>query len=311
MRRRAFTLIEIVMVIAVAGILAVGTFKALSALFVRSAKARAVTELSLVSQSVLDQLGVLLYARVPGSVIGYDPSDGSYGAIGRLASPKPVLEWIGTAEESLKRRDYSGFVDMNASDSVSGVLVSPDSDGSRVDATIRLKFNTSSDVFASDRVRLVFAGSYDLGAQEDASAPAFGWHGETAGKIHDISMDGSGNITLNASPPYIYEKYYLADTAYAVARAKDVNISASCISALGVPLNEDALLLFYDYRPWKGESFCADSGGVAAGSVTLLAEDVSGFRAELVERTIRLSIDMVRPVRGSTPAHISKQKVVF
>ncbi|WP_457599181.1 type II secretion system protein [Hydrogenimonas sp.] len=309
--RRAFTLIEIVMVIAVAGILAVGTFKALSALFIRSSKARAVTELSLVSQSALDQLGALLYARVPGSVIGYDPSDGSFDAIGRLTSPKPVLEWIGTAEESLKRRDYSGFVDMNASDSASGVLVSPESDGTRVDAATRLKFDTLTDVFAADRVRLVFAGSYDLGAEEDASVSAFGWHGGAAEKIYDISMDGSGAITLNASPPYIYEKYYLADSAYAVARAKDVNLSAACVTALGVPLSEGALLLFYDYRPWKGETFCADSGAAAAGSVTLLAEDVSGFRAERVDRTIRLSIDMVRPIRGSTPVHISKQKVVF
>ncbi|WP_457593411.1 type II secretion system protein [Hydrogenimonas sp.] len=310
--RRGFTLIEIIMVISISGILAVGTFKALGALYIRSAKAQAVTELSLSSQSALDQIGAVLYTRVPGSVIGYDPSDGSFGELGSIVSPKPVLEWIGSAQESLKMRDYSGFIDMNASDSLLNVLVSPQSDGSRVNASLRLKFNTAADVFAADLVRLVFAGSYDLGAIDGTPfSAAFGWHGGSADRIYSISMSGDGNITLAANPPYIYEKYYLADTAYAVSRGADVNLSAPCIASLGIPLNESALLLFYDYRPWKGETFCADSGASAAGTVTLLAEDVAGFRAEKVNGTIRLSIDMLRPVRGSTPVHISKQKAVF
>ncbi len=310
--RRAFTLIEIIMVISISGILAVGTFKALGALYIRSVKAQAVTELSLGSQSALDQISTILYARIPGSVIGYDPADGSYGRLDQIVSPKPVLEWIGGAQESLKLRDYSGFVDMNASDSTLNILVSPESDGRRVDATTKLKFDTSADVFASDLVRLVFAGSYDLGAAEGSSiTAAFGWHGGGAERIYDITMSGDGNITLSANPPYIYEKYYLADSAYAVARGADVDLSAACISSLGVPVGESALFLFYDYRPWKGETFCADGSGSPTGKVTLIAEDVSGFRAESVNGNIRLSIDMVRPVRGSTPVHISKQKAVF
>ncbi len=310
--RRAFTLIEIIMVVSISGILAVGTFKALEALYIRSAKAQAVTELSLNSQSALDQISTLLYGRIPGSVIGYDPTDGSYEELGEIVSAKPVLEWIGSAQESMKLRDYSGFIDMNASDSALNILVSPDSDGGKVDATTRIKFDTAADIFVSDLVRLVFAGSYDLGAVDGSSIlSAFGWHGGGAERIYKISMSGDGNITLAANPPFIYEKYYLADTAYAVARGADLNLSASCIGSLGVPVDEDSLFLFYDYRPWKGETFCADGGTTPAGRVTLIAEDVAGFRAERVNGMIRLSIDMVRPVRGSTPVHISKQKAVF
>ena len=310
--RRAFTLIEIVVVISVSGILAVGAFKALNALYVRSAKARAVTELSLNTQSALDQLSTILYARVPGSVIGYDPADGSYASLESLASPKPVLEWIGSAQESLKRRDFSGFVDMNASDPAANVAVSPESDGTKVDATLRQKFGTTADFFANDLVRLVFAGSYDTGAVEGVSFNAlFGWHGGGAERIYAVSMSGDGSISFSADPPYIYEKYYLADTAYAAARGADVNLSASCVTSLGVPVSADSLLLFYDYRPWKGETFCADSGGAPSGKVTLLADDVSGFRAQSVNGIIRLGIDSVRKIRGSTPVRISKQKAVF
>ena len=307
--RRAFTLIEIIVVISIAGILAVGTFKALEALFVRSVKAKAVTELSLSSQALLNQLGVLLSARVPGSAIGYDPADGSFDSIENLLASKPVLEWLGSAEESMKRREYSGFIDLNASDPVANLLFSPDSDGLKIDASTKLKFSTSADVFATDLVRLVFAGSYDTGL--DGITDAFGWHGGGSNKIHKISISSDGNITLGSNPPFIYEKYYLADTAYAVARGADINISAPCITSLGVPVTNNSLFLFYDYRPWKGESFCADSLGNGSGGATLLAEDVAGFRAESVNGVLRLSVDMVRPIRGSTPVHISKQKGLF
>ncbi len=307
--RRAFTLIEIIVVISITGILAVGTFKALEALFVRSVKAKAVTELSLSSQALLNQLGVLLSARVPGSAIGYDPADGSFDSIENLLASKPVFEWLGSAEESMKRGEYSGFIDLNASDPVANLLFSPDSDGFKIDASIKLKFSTSADVFATDLVRLVFAGSYDSGTQSGAGG--FGWHGSGADAIFDVSFSSDGNITLNASPPFVYEKYYLVDTAYAVARGADIDISASCIAALGVPVANNSLFLFYDYRPWRGESFCADPGGSAAGTATLIGEDVAGFRVESVNGVLRLSVDIVRPIRGSTPVHISKQKGVF
>ena len=308
--KRGFTLVEIVAVIALTGILAAGTFKALSALYVRSAKARAVTELSLSTQAALDQLSLLLYHRVPMSVIGYDPADGSFARLDALSAPKPVLEWLGSAEEAMIRRDYSGFVDMNASDPTANVLVSPDTDGGALDATEKLKFATSEGIYDEDLVRLVFAGTFDLGGEEGAS-DGFGWHGSGTAAIHPVTIGDDGNITLGADPAYIYEKYYLVDTAYAVARGADINRTARCILDLGVEATEETLYLFYDYRPWKGESFCADPAGGGAGKVTVLAEEVQGLRAETVNGTIRLSLDTLRPVRGATPVHVAKQKVVF
>jgi prepilin-type N-terminal cleavage/methylation domain-containing protein len=305
--RRGFTLIEIVMTIAITGILAVGTFKALDALFIRSVKAGAVTRLSLTTQTVLDQIGMLLYSRVPASVIGYDPADGSHVPLARIASAKPVLEWLSTAEESRIHRDFSGFIDMNASDKATDTLVSPGSDGSAVSDTFGLKFGTGDHPFASDLIRLVFAGTFDQAQSEGR----FGWHGDDASALHPISMSNGGDITLKDSPHFIYEKYYLVDSAYAVARGENVDLDAPCIKNLDTAVDADTLFLFYDYRPWKSESFCGDPSGGGVGRVTLLARNVAGFRAEAVGGTIRVSLDMLRPVRGSTPVHLTKQKVVF
>ncbi len=310
--RRAFTLIEIVMTVAITGILALGTFKAMEALFIRAKKSEAVTRLSLRTQVVLDQLSQMLYSRIPASVIGYDPGDGSFAPLWDLSVSKPVLEWVGTAEEARVRRDFSGFVDMNASDPVADRLVSLLSHGGRLDATERLKFPGGGNVYDSDRVRLVFAGSFDAGAVDGGDpTEAFGWHGHGAAALLAMRMDDDGNITIGGNPSFVYEKYYVADGAYAVARAADISKTAHCITAFGDAVDDETLLLFYDYRPWKGETFCADPNGSPAGRVTILAQEVTGFRAEWIDFTIRLAIDTRRTIRGSTPVRIAKQKVVF
>ena len=59
--KRAFTLIEMIFVVLISALLAVGAFKAFEALYIRSAKAKAVTDLSLQSQIVLDQISLILY----------------------------------------------------------------------------------------------------------------------------------------------------------------------------------------------------------------------------------------------------------
>ena len=314
-RRGAFTLIEIVIVIVISATLSVGTFKAIGALYIRSMKAQALTRLSLDSQIVLDQLGALLDGRIPASMIGYDPSDGSFTPLAESTSPKPVMEWISTAKEALILRNYSGFVDMDGSDSATKTLLSPDTDGDKLDATERIKFDTDTDSYSADRIRLVFSGSFDEGDGADGTLEnAFGWHGKEARHIHKIRISSDGNITLTGdeTPAYIYEKYYLADSAYGVARGESIDLNATCIQNLGIDVDADTLFLFADYRPWKSESFCADeNSSTRVGNVTVLSYHVSGFRAEWIDGTLRLSLDMQQLVRGSTPVHLSKQKVVF
>lgn len=290
--RAGFTLLEMIFVVVISGILSIGSFKAFSALYVRSAKAKAVTDLSLQSQLVLDQLSVLLYNRIPNSVIGYDGSD--CDPIEELNGNNVVLEWLGLADDALLQGFYDGFVDMNASSSP--VLSTP---------------NISTSINPTN-MNLIFAGSFDDGSEDIvACSGAFGWHGGGSSLSYGFSIPSANHIRFNAGdvPSVIYEKYYLTDGAYAVTRGEDITDISNC------GLNESdfknfntTLFLFYEYYPYKGETYCGDGG---SGKVVVLAEDVSGFRASYVNDTIVLSIDMNRSIRGANAVHISKQKAVF
>ncbi|PHR54923.1 MAG: hypothetical protein COA44_12040 [Arcobacter sp.] len=291
--RKGFTLVELIFVLVVMAILTGGTFKAIEAIFIRSAQAKTLTDLSLQSQIVLDQVSILLYNRIPNSVIGYTPG-GICEPISELTNPRPILEWLGTMDDELLRGDYDGFVDMNASDKASFTLSTP-----------------NSIALVTTDVNLIFAGSFDGGSEEIfACSGAFGWHGATSDLSFDIKNMGVDNIEIELPlPSVIYEKYYLCKTAYAVARGADINLASTCITDLNTITDENTLFLFYDYQPFKGENYCGDGG---IGKATILAQDVSAFSAQEVNNIIRLSIDMDKTIRGRTcGVHVSKQKAVF
>jgi len=291
--RKGFTLVELIFVLVVMAILTGGTFKAIEAIFIRSAQAKTLTDLSLQSQIVLDQVSILLYNRIPNSVIGYTPG-GICEPISELTNPRPILEWLGTMDDELLRGDYDGFVDMNASDKASFTLSTP-----------------NSIALVTTDVNLIFAGSFDGGSEEIfACSDAFGWHGATSDLSFDIKNMGVDNIEIELPlPSVIYEKYYLCKTAYAVARGADINLASTCITDLNTITDENTLFLFYDYQPFKGENYCGDGG---IGKATILAQDVSAFSAQEVNNIIRLSIDMDKTIRGRTcGVHVSKQKAVF
>ena len=300
--RKGFTLVEMIFVLVVLAVLSAGTFKAIEAIYTRSAQAKALTDLSLQSQIVLDQLSILLYNRIPNSVIGYDRNNLTIPAgrtapcepIRDLTISRPVLEWLAMADDELLRGDYDGFVDMNASSKADNNLSTPH--------TIAMTY---------PNLNLIFAGSFD-GGSEDISAcnGAFGWHGAASDLSFDVSVGADTiSITDTVKPVYIYEKYYLSKTAYAVARGADIDLTSSCITDLNASADANTLFLFYDYHPYKGENFCGDGG---VGSATVLAQDVTAFSAEESNDVIRLSIDMQRDVRGRTcGVHVSKQKAVF
>lgn len=298
--RKGFTLTELIFVLVIMAILSAGTFKAIEAIYTRSAQARALTNLSLQSQIVLDQLSVLLYNRIPNSVIGYDRTDGVCEPIDSLSVARPILEWLATDDDALLQRAYDGFVDMN---------------GSVYTSALNNKLLTPANTMTlSTNLNLIFAGAFDGGSDDiSACSGAYGWHGANSELSFDFNFLADGNITLidTVKPIFIYEKYYLAKTGYAVARGEDVDLTASCITDLNASANANTLFLFYDYYPYAtpSQTFCADGG---VGKATVLAQDVSAFSAEAVNDIIRLSIDMQQNIRGKTcGVHVSKQKGVF
>ena len=313
--RKAFTLLELIFVLVIVSFLSVATYEAFTKILIRSFKAKEVTSLSMQSQTVVNMLSSYLRNRVPYSVIGYNPDDGSYEYIGDLTSQKPVLEWFGLTSEALLQREYSGFLDMATKSGDS--IFSQDTNGDDINTTVDKKFNFSGNIYSNKNINLVFAGSFDRGSGTTHDYnDTFGWHGGQSLDSFDITIAGDGNITVDDAdkPDFLYEKYFLVDSAYGVARGADIDQGASCISDLNISSKDinDTLLLFSNYRPWKGESFCADKQGSSqAGDVAVLMLHVSGFKFEEIDYTLRIGLDVNRSIRGASPIHLSKLKVVF
>jgi prepilin-type N-terminal cleavage/methylation domain-containing protein len=309
--KKAFTLIEMVVTIVILGVLSAGTFVSLQHLYLRMAKSKAVSELSFESQMIVDQISALMYDRVPSSVIGYNSNVPEFQSIYAIDGNFTILEWIGTASEAYKMRFYSGFIDMDASQNTSFRLSSAGISKPLMDALMVQKFGTGT----TSHMGLVFAGSFDDGAiyYSNEFNTSFGWHGNTASKIFPFTPQMDGNISLITKPDEIFEKYYIVDTAYAVARGADITL-ATCPDA-NMSVNDNTLLLFYDYRPWSGETFCGDKGvfgGVRAGKVTILSNSASGFQAGVINGSIYFNLTLERIVRGSeNTITISKQKAVY
>lgn len=307
--KKSFTLVEIIITIVILGILLAGTFVSLKHLYTRVAKSKTISDLSGDSQVVADQISSLLYDRVPSSTIGYK-SSGEFQSIYNLNTTYNIIEWIGTASEAMKAGYYSSFTDLNASDKNTSTIYSPNINKLALQTYMSDKFNANSSDLA-----LMFAGSFDNGSlvlSNDFNT-SFGWHGNTHSKIYQISSINDNNITLAVTPDEIYEKYYLVDSAYAVARGIDINLNATCIKDLNQSDSSNTLYLFYNYRPWKNQTFCADPNGANQdGNVTILSKNVKGFKIGLINGSINFSLTLQKHIRGSdNNITISKEKVVF
>ena len=314
--KRGFTLIEIIMSIVIVGILSAGILVAIKNLYIRAAKSTTISSYSMTSQLVLDSLSSMLYNRVPSTLIGYNPSNGNFKSVYLIDNNFTVLEWIGMSVESFDRRDYSGFVDLDKSNRESLTLASYDINKSAIDDMLRRKFGSGISL-SNDGIAVIFAGSFDTGGFIDADEfnDSFGWHGNNHSKIYTINDINESNITLDSKPDEIYEKYYFVDSAYAVARGADIDKDASCIKDLNISSDklDSSLFLFFNYRPWKGETFCADpNGSKKDGNVTLLLNSVKGFEAGFVNDNIFFQLSMDGKIKGSqNRVKVSKQKVIF
>ncbi|HIP19954.1 MAG TPA: type II secretion system protein [Sulfurimonas sp.] len=278
MKTRGFTLVEMIMVIVIMGILSAGTFVSLKHLYQRVAKSKALSELSFDSQIIVDQIAALLYDRVPSRVWGYEVNAVNPAQIYEITgSDFKILEWYGTATEAMKAKYYSGFVDMDASDRDTNTTVSYDINKTALIGMMTKKF------VSAGKYALIFAGSFDFGDANNTSN-------------YVVKTINDHNITLENRPKEIYEKYYLVDSAYAIARGDDINCSDTNQS--------NTLYLFYDYRPWQNKTICD-------GNHTILTKEAKAFEIGIINDSLYFNLTLSRKIGIDTNVTISKQKVVF
>jgi len=302
--KRGFTMVELIITIVIMGILSAGAYISLTKLFTRSAQSKAISDLSFESVLISHQIGALLAQRVPSTVIGYDPTQNKFESVYALSDKYPVLEWIANDNEGLQSGMFSGFIDLDRSDKENNMLYSP-----------------NTDINATNRA-VIFAGAFDEGDityDQTVFQNAFGWHEHNSSKIFELNTSSSTheNLYLTTKPAVVYEKYTLVKSAFAIARYEDIEQNASCIQTLGLDntIGNNTLFLFYNYRPWRGETFCADpNGSDQNGSVTILSTETGAFSADFVNDNLQFTLTLERTIKKPGKdfnVTISKRKVIY
>jgi len=283
--KRAFTLLELVVVIVVLGIIAMMSFNAIMNIYSNYFQTKTVNELETQTEIALEQISKRLEHRIKPSVIARK-TDGAFLALNdsgvNLDAKYEILEFIPYAYEIFndvpsgnKAGRYSGYADLAKSSPATG-LISPGSNFTTgvvetiKDLTCREDTNaTCVDFTKKDGgVVAIFSDVY-YNVQS-----SFGYSNGTVPVSLDIAKVGvkGGQSGLNGNTleisgfggKQISEQYHLAYTANAIVpeQSADPKDTANGVFDLN---------LYYDYRPWMGEKYKQN------GEKATLAKNVTRF----------------------------------
>ena len=274
--KRAFTLLELIIVIVILGIIAMMSFNAIMNIYSNYFQTRTVNELETQTEIALEQISKRLEHRIKPSVIARKPSGGFLplnDSRVNLNSGYEILEFIPYAYEIFndvpsgnKAGRYSGYADLTKSSPATG-LISPGSNFStEVVETIKdltCKENASGCVDFKDKDGGVVAIFSDVYYDVQNS---FGYKGILNLDIAKVGVKSTDGNTLEISGfggKQISEQYHLAYTANAIVpeQSADPKDAANGVFDLN---------LYYDYRPWMGQ-------GYKNGEKATLAKNVTRF----------------------------------
>ena len=285
--KRAFTLLELVVVIVVLGIIAMMSFNAIMNIYSNYFQTRTVNELETQTEIALEQISKRLEHRIKPSVIARKPSGGFLplnDSRVNLNSGYEILEFIPYAYEifndvpsaSNKAGRYSGYADLANSSPATG-LISPGSNFTTEvietikDLTCKDDTRNATCVDFTNKDGGVVAIFSDVYYNVQSS---FGYSNGTVPVDLDIAKVGvkGGQSGLNGNTleilgfggKQISEQYHLAYTANAIVpeQSADPKDTANGVFDLN---------LYYDYRPWMGEKYKQN------GEKTTLAKNVTRF----------------------------------
>ena len=291
MKKRAFSLIEIVFVIVVLGIVAMIGTDVISQMYEGYIKSKVINKLQTRTSQVLDLIAKRLEYRVKDSTV--TSINGTLSSYLKLSDPSitvnhNVLEWIGYDNEGMigewdnsKNRfsGWSGFIDLDNPSTTSTQFVTS---GSRLD-------------FARDSILSLSYGDVDLNnlttgksasiifkCIHNGSIASYGYLGASHTNIYRVKRHGSSNEILDiedadtsdATIDYC-EQYHLVWSAYALVPEGSNN-------------NDFNLTLRYNYQPWENERY-------TAGNKAVLSEHVSTFRFIQTGTTIRIKLCLRDP----------------
>ena len=291
--KRAFTLLELVVVIVILGIIAMMSFNAIMNIYSNYFQTRTVNELETQTEIALEQISKRLEHRIKPSVIARK-TDGDFLALNdnrvNLDAKYEILEFIPYAYEifndviSLDANDnvieqdgkagrYSGYADLAKSSPATG-LISPGSNFTTgvvetiKDLTCKDDTRNATCVDFKNKDGGVVAIFSDVYYDVQSS---FGYKDNLNLDIAKVGVNG-GQSGLNGNTleisgfggKQISEQYHLAYTANAIVpeQSADPKDTANGVFDLN---------LYYDYRPWMGEKYKPN------GEKATIAKNVTRF----------------------------------
>ena len=299
--RKAFTFIEMIFVIVIMGILAKFGAEIFRNVYLNYNQSVTNNKLQTDTEAAITQISNRLQYRIKNSVIERNSATNVYqGLTGVVvANNSNVLEWVGydidgwRGDATATTPTWSGFIDVDdLVNANANTLVSPVSDfqaGGRVDNMILALSGGNSDITDSS---IFFTGS------NNNVLDSYGWNGvaqneQSTTAAHQIGAALAPNRIVPGVDDFagvdVYEQYKLAWTAYALE------------------LTGTTLTLYYDYQPWKGESY----SDVNVSSAILM-QDVDTFKFQGVGDMIKLQVCVTdNNFTGEGGYSICKEKAIF
>lgn len=269
-KRYAFTMLELLFVIVIMGILGKFGVEFLARAYDNFIFAKINNDLQAKSASTVEFIAKKLEYRIKKSARSINTSSGAINYImGGISDPTAdVLEWIGTDVENFRGSSvplWSGIIDLSSSTGTT--LVSPGSDFATLDTNI---LTLSDGTTGLDDAAVYFLDT----RLKPSGTDYFGFYSATNQTLHPIQSTAVNNeINASLSGQEVSEYYQLTWTAYAIRME---NYDAT--TKMG------DLYLYYNYQPWKGETYSAD------GTKVLLAKDINSFRFRSAGSLIKIQV---------------------
>lgn len=294
MKKKAFTMLELVFVIVIMGIVASIGAEIIVKLYENYLSTRSINKLQFQTQLVLDKISKRLTHRIKDSVIG-QKNDGSYEVLSDANSSYPILAWIGKSYESslgnTTTTGWSGFVDLDSSETNATQVKTSGSHLGYARDIINALSNGTIDINSTlphaNNAVLIFKG------KDDYNVSKYGWNGNNtndANYTYNIEVNSTEVLKLNKPATTTYEQYSLSWTAYAIVPE-------------GNNTNDFNLTLKYNFQPWDGDTY-------NDGNTSILMEHVSSFKFMQYGETIRLKL-CIRDDKTGGDYGFCKEKVVF
>lgn len=273
MRRSAFTMLELIFVIVIMGLLANYGVELLSRAYKSFIFTSVNNTLQANSAMAVESIAARLEYRIKDSVIARE-AGGNFSALaGYTAATAPILEWVGSDIDGFRgssstNPNWSGIIDIGTSTATT--LNSPETNTTAINELIGVLSNGGSTI--ND------AALYFIGSDSDIRT-GYGWNGAITTQneaMHPInSVAGQptqfvSGLGVSFAGSDVYEYYQLAWTAYAVGISDYDGETGT-------------LRLYYDYQPWKGESYTNAKNEI-------LMENVSTFRFVAVGSILKIEV---------------------